>query len=151
MKVFLDANIFFAAAGSLKGGSAFVLELAKKKKFSIVTVTHALLESEKNIKNKLGDEALLRHYQNVSEAKPDIQAVGSTPLKVIAELEKFVPLKDVPILLGAILSGSEFLLTLDKKDFLENKKLKSLHLSFEISTPGTFLRKYLEGKNSEEI
>lgn len=146
MRVFLDANVFFAAAGSLTGGSAFVLELAKKKKFSIVTVTHALLESEKNIKTKLGDEAVFRHYQNVSEAKPEIQPIESTPLKIIAELERFIPLKDVPILLGAIMSGSKFLLTLDKKDFLENKKLKDLHLSFEISTPGGFLKKYLEGK-----
>lgn len=143
MKVFLDANVFFAAAGSLTGGSAFVLELAKKKKFSIVTVTHALLESEKNIQNKLGDEALLRHYQNVSEAKPEIQPIEATPLKIIAELEKFVPLKDVPILLGAILSNCYCLLTLDKKDFLDNEKLKALKLSFEILAPGDFLRKYL--------
>jgi len=31
VKVFLDANIFFAAAGSPTGGSAFVLELAGQK------------------------------------------------------------------------------------------------------------------------
>ncbi len=29
--IFLDANVFFAAAGSPTGGSGFILELAKRK------------------------------------------------------------------------------------------------------------------------
>jgi len=38
VKVFLDANIFFAGARSPRGGSGFILELAKKKKLEIITV-----------------------------------------------------------------------------------------------------------------
>ena len=59
VKVFLDANVFFAAAGSPTGGSAFVLELAKHKKIQATTVGHALVEAERNIQKKLGEEAEL--------------------------------------------------------------------------------------------
>lgn len=108
MKVFLDANVFFAAAGSPKGGSAFVLELAKKKKFAVVTVTHVLAEAEKNIKQKLGKTALLAHYQNILDANLAIQQIGSISIENVVKLEKLVPLKDGPILLGAILSDSQY-------------------------------------------
>ncbi|MBU4299161.1 PIN domain-containing protein [Patescibacteria group bacterium] len=48
MEVFLDANIFFAGARSQKGGSGFILELAKRQKIEITTVSYVLLEAEQN-------------------------------------------------------------------------------------------------------
>ncbi len=60
MKVFLDANIFFAAARSPKGGSGFILELAKIGKIEVITVSQALLEAERNIAKKLGTNYLDR-------------------------------------------------------------------------------------------
>jgi len=65
LKVFLDANVFFAAARSPKGGSGFVLEIAKKGELEIVTVSQALLEAERNIFKKLGTRylnAIIRIY-----------------------------------------------------------------------------------------
>ncbi|MEK7635569.1 MAG: hypothetical protein AAB405_00580 [Patescibacteria group bacterium] len=50
--------------------------------------------------------------------------------------------KDVPILLGALLSGAEALITLDKKDFLNNQKLRDLKLPFGILNSENFLKKY---------
>ena len=132
MKVFLDANVFFAAARSPKGGSSFVLELAKKKKLEIVTVNHALLEAEQNILKKLGLPYLNRHYQNVLEIKPKIQSIKFVTLGEIAKFKKVIPKKDIPILLGAILSKSQFLVTLDRKHFLGNEKLKRIKLPFKI-------------------
>ncbi len=144
MKVFLDANVFFAAAGSPTGGSAFVLELAKKKKIRAISGAHALAEAERNLKKKLDEKALDRHYQNLLEAKPIIQDIDRVPLGVATALEQLLPRKDVPILLGAMLSDANFLITLDRKDFLDNKRLKEDELSFLIITPGVFLQKYLE-------
>lgn len=63
MKIFLDANVFFAEATSPKGGSGFILELAKKKKLEVITVNQALLEAEQNIGKKLGPRYLNHHYQ----------------------------------------------------------------------------------------
>lgn len=146
-KVFLDANIFFAAARSLEGGSGFILELAKKNKFRIITINYALFEAEKNIREKLDNFYLNCHYQNIIEAKPEIQSIGFISSEQIAKIEKFLPFKDVPILLGTILSNSEFLITLDKKHFLNNEKLKKLNFDFRIINPKEFLTKHiLNGK-----
>jgi predicted nucleic acid-binding protein len=143
-KIFLDANIFFAGTRSLKGGSGFVLELAKKKKFEIITVNQALLEAEQNILEKLGLRYLNRHYQNLLEIKPKIQSIEFVTLKEIAKFRKILPDKDIPILLGAIFSKSQVLLTLDRKHFLANEKLKRVKFPFKIMNPGEFLRKYLK-------
>lgn len=146
MKVFLDANIFFAAAGSPTGGSAFVLELARQKKIRAATVLYALVEAERNIQKKLDTKALERYHQNLLEVKPEIQNIAGVPIEVAVALEHLLVRKDVPILLGAMLSKSEFLITLDHKDFLDNKKLKDADLSFQIVTPGDFLHEYLENR-----
>lgn len=142
MKVFLDANIFFAGARSQKGGSGFILELAKRQKIEIITVSYILLEAEQNIIKKLSPQYLSRHYQNLLEIKPKIQSIEFVTLEEINRLRKLIPSKDIPILLGAILSGCRFLITLDRKHFLNNEKLKGIELPFRILNPGEFLREY---------
>ncbi|MBZ1345457.1 MAG: hypothetical protein KY055_02410 [Candidatus Nealsonbacteria bacterium] len=144
MQVFLDANIFFAGARFPKGGFGFVLELAKKGKLEIITVNQALFEAEENVRKKLGLPYLNRHYQNLLEIKPKIQSIKFITPKEITKLSKIVPTKDIPILLGVILSKSQVLLTLDRKHFLDNEKLKKTKLPFEIFNPGEFLRKYFQ-------
>lgn len=139
-KVFLDANIFFAGNRSPNGGSGFVLELAKKKKLEVITTSQVLLEAKQNILKKLGISYLNRHYQNLLEIKPKIQPLEFITLKDIAKFRKILPIKNIPILLGAILSESQVLITLDRKHFLENEKLKNINLSFEIINPGDFLK-----------
>jgi len=145
-KVFLDANVFFAAAGSPKGGSGFILELAKKGKLEIITVNQVLFEAERNILKKLGVGYLNRHYQNLLEIKPKIQSIGFITLEEIAKFKKLLPTKDIPILFGAIVGGVQVLITLDKKHFLGNEKLRKMKYPFEIMNPGDFLREYLKEK-----
>lgn len=142
MKVFLDANIFFAATRSPRGGSGFVLELAKARRLEIITVNHALLEAERNITKKLGVRYLNRYYQNLLKVKPKIQPISFITLEEIAKLKRLLPEKDIPILFGATISKTEVLLTLDKKHFLDNIKLKKARLPFEVMNPGDFLKSY---------
>lgn len=142
MKVFLDANIYFAGTRSPKGGSGFILELARRQKIEIITVSYVLLEAEQNIIKKLSPQYLNQHYQNLLEIKPKIQSIEFVTLKEINRLRKLIPSKDIPILLGAILSGCRFLITLDRKHFLNNEKLKGIELPFRILNPGEFLREY---------
>lgn len=144
LKVFIDANIFFAAIRSPKGGSGFVLELAKKGKLKIVTLTQVLLEAERNIRKKLGVKYLNRHYQNLLEIKPEIQSIRFITLEEIVKLKKLLPQKDIPILYGAIISGADFLITLDRRHFLGNEKLRKLKLHIKIVNPENFLKEYLE-------
>ena len=141
-KVFIDANIFFAASYSKNGGSALILELAKKKKIKIITVSYALAEAEKNIELKLGQKYLSIHHQNILDINPEIQSLDNLNLETIHMLENFLVLKDIPILAGALFSKAEFLITLDKRDFLDNKKLTNLNLPFKILNPENFIKNY---------
>lgn len=141
-KLFLDANVFFAAASSPKGGSGFVLELAKRGKLEIITISQALFEAEQNIRKKLDLKCLNRHYQNLLVIKPRIQSLEFITIEEIAKFSKLLPAKDIPILLGAILGKAQVFTTLDRRHFLENEKLKTIKLPFEIMNPGDFLRKY---------
>jgi len=62
-RLFLDASVWIAAAGSPTGGSALVLELCRHGHATAVTSRLVLLEAERNIRKKLGPEALLRFYE----------------------------------------------------------------------------------------
>ena len=141
-EIFLDANVFFAGASSPRGGSGFILELAKKHKLKIITISQALLEAEQNIREKLNLKYLNRHYQNLLEIKPKIQSVGFITPKEAAKFKELVPAKDIPILLGAVFSNAKVFITLDRKHFLENRKLKRIKLPFKIMNPGDFLKRH---------
>ncbi len=120
-----------------------VLELGKRGKIEIVTVAHALREAEENIKRKLGNAELARHHQNLLAASPVIQPIGKLSVAEMTGWEELIPRKDIPILLGAILARPQFLITLDKRDFLENEKLKRVRFPFAIVPPGEFIEHYL--------
>lgn len=142
-RIFLDANIFIAATASSRGGSRLLFELAKGGVIKIVTVKHALLESERNIREKLGQNHLHIFYQLLLEGLPEIQSLAAVSLKDIFYWEHIVPRKDVPILLGALHSKVVFLITLDRRDFLANEKLADLDLPLRIITPGDFIQNHL--------
>jgi len=110
-RIFLDANVFIAATASPRGGSRLLFELAKDGMIKIVTVKHALLESERNIREKLGVDHLNLFYRLLLESLPEIQSLAAVSLKDVFFWERIVPRKDVPILLGALRSRVSFLIT----------------------------------------
>ncbi|MBI1961655.1 MAG: PIN domain-containing protein [Parcubacteria group bacterium] len=142
MNVFLDANIFFAAARSPHGGSSFVLELAKAGSITLMTVEYALFEAERAIHKKLSIEHVWRHYQNLQQCNLIVQPIPAIEPPVAALLERIVPVKDIPILIGAIHAHVDVLVTLDRQHFLGNTLLRRFHLPFEIMNPREFLTKY---------
>ena len=142
--VFFDANVFFSAVRSRIGGSYFVIELAKQKHLQVVTVSHALAEAERNIVQKIGDKALQCHYDNLMAIQPQIQSLASVPLVLEYHLSACMAEKDIPIVLGALLSKTSIILTLDQRHLLRNIKLMALHPSLSIMTPGAFLEMYFK-------
>lgn len=146
IRVFLDANILIAATKSPTGGSRLVMELGKIGKIELVTVAHALLEAERNVELKLGLSFLPSYYSLLLESGATVQPISSATLKEISTLNQFVPRKDVPILLGALYSKCTILLTLDRRDLLDNASLKDMQFPFEILTPGEFLQKFIQTK-----
>jgi len=96
-----------------------------------------LLEAEKNIREKLPKEALLRFYRGLGTLPLIIQEPAkSEDIDAYADL---IDEKDVHVLAAAVRSGADWLLTLDRKHFMTTK-VKRARLKVLIATPGDFLR-----------
>jgi len=106
MRIFLDANILFAAALPKSRTGVFFMEF--RQHAALITSVYAVDEARRNLAEKRPDalpnfERLLTHIK--------VTAMATTSVQVqLAE-------KDIPILGGAIASGATHLLTGDKRDF----------------------------------
>lgn len=138
--LFLDANIFFTATYSGTGASRTLFELARRDMVKLTSSAYAIEEARVNIESKLGPRHLSQFLTLVAElTSVDKTAPDEQELQTLSEIIK--P-KDAPILYGAKNAKADFLITLDKKDFL-NKKISGAHFDFQIVLPGQFLQKFL--------
>lgn len=137
-KVFLDASIFIAAAGSISGGSSLILEICRGVSFSAVTTRRILLESQRNIRKKLPAEAMLRFYKEIAKLNPEI--VISPAEEKLSKYNDIISLKDRYVLASALEGKSAFLITLDRKHF-QTETIKKANLPITIMTPKEFLEK----------
>lgn len=134
---FIDANVWFAAARSRTGGSFLIVQLAKQKLVKLFANEHVLEEAERNLLLKSPDH-LAGYYSILSAASPTMVAstISAETDHYLKKLE--IPLGDIPVLAGAIISGASYLVSLDKKH-LANQYMKSLNWPFKIVLPGEFL------------
>lgn len=136
-KLFLDANILFTAAYSQTGASRMLFELAKRKKLTLVSSKYAVIEAQRNVQKKLPERHLLFLYKLITEL--DSVTKKEFSKEELMKYEKIIIAKDAPILLAAADQKVQFLITLDKKDFI-NDKMKKANLPFTIMTPGEYLQ-----------
>ena len=114
MRLFLDANIIFAAAISPNGRCSALFQLASADYCALLTSPHALEETKRNLTVKY-PKALTRLDRDLI---PKITIVKEAPLpRVNWAMEIGLPLKDAPILATAVNSRSDLLVTGDKMHF----------------------------------
>jgi predicted nucleic acid-binding protein len=106
MRIFLDANILFSAAQSHSRMRAFLEVLFDQA--DCLTNEYAIEEARRNLAAKFPDgvkalERLTGRCELISQ--------------LVSDLNVELPLKDVPILGGAIAGEATHLLTGDEKDF----------------------------------
>jgi len=135
-KVFLDASIFVAAAGSASGGSSLILEVCRGLLFSAVTTRRILLEAQRNIRKKLPSEAILRFYKEIAKLNPEI--IGPPTKESLSQYDDIISLKNCHMLASALEGKAAFLITLDRKHF-QTEVLKQANLPITIMTPKEFL------------
>jgi predicted nucleic acid-binding protein len=140
-RLFLDASLLIAAAGSSTGASALILEVCRHGQAQAVSSRLVLLEAERNIRAKLGRDALLRFYQDI--ATLDLDLVDPPTPQEIAKMRPLIHPKDAHVLAAALKGGVEVLLTLDRAHFLSPPVLEA-GLPFQIMTPAAFLRRWAE-------
>ncbi len=140
-RLFLDASVLIAAAGSKTGGSALILELCRRGKARAASSRLVLLEAERNIRTKLGREATLRFYQEIASLNLEL-VEPLTPHEIHAK-EQIIHPKDAHVLAAAEKGGADFLLTLDRKHFMSATVLRA-GLPFQIVTPRDLLHRWLK-------
>lgn len=145
-RLFLDASVFIAAAGSETGGSVLVLELGRRGMVQVISSRLVLLEAERNIQAKLRRDALLRFYREIASLK--LELVESPTRHETHAKEQIIHPKDAHVLAAAEKGHAEFLLTLDRKHFMSAMVLHA-GLPFQIVTPGDFLHRWLQRRSGE--
>jgi predicted nucleic acid-binding protein len=106
MRIFLDANILFSAALPKSRMRAFLEILSKQADF--LTNAYAVEEARRNLELKFPNA-----LKNLERLITQCEMISQLP----ADLEIELPLKDKPILGGAIAGNATHLLTGDERDF----------------------------------
>jgi predicted nucleic acid-binding protein len=113
VRLFLDANVLFAAAYSPNGRSGALFALAGEGLCSLSSSRHAIDEAARNLALKAPDttpalERLLALLEVVPEAGPRLVAWAA---------ELGLPANDAPILAAAVASQLDLLVTGDRTHF----------------------------------
>ena len=115
-KVFLDANVWIAAAGSSVGGSRQLIDWAERGLIEVLVCEQILEEVRGNLEEKI-PRALSVFDRLLKSVAPTI--VSEPSIKSVDEAEMTIHPKDAPILAAAVEAEVDYLATLDKKHFLK--------------------------------
>lgn len=136
--LFFDSSCLIAATGSPSGGSGFLLSLCARGYLKAAVSQPVLLEAQRNIQAKLGDDATRRFY-NLLAVVPF--SLASLPEKSeLIRLGKLINRKDVHVLASAMEVRASFLLALDKGLVLE---VNQADLGIQAIGPGDFIKTIL--------
>lgn len=117
-KVFLDASVFLSALISQSGGSAKLFEYAKDKRISLICSQTIINEVKNNLdKVRGGKEEDIDHFIITNK----VLVRKKITEKEIDPYIEIVDKKDAHVLAGAILTKSDYLVTLDKKHLLKKE------------------------------
>jgi predicted nucleic acid-binding protein len=126
--VFLDTSTILAACWSTKGLSHLLIESGPKAGWRLITADYCVAEVDKNVhKHPSGSTHWKRTIQ------PSLEVVGS--IYVIDRPIVFDATKDKPVMLSAIGSESDYLITSDDFDHV----LGTAVYGVKVRTPKTFL------------
>ncbi len=130
MIVFLDTSTILAACWSAKGLSHVLIDHGPKAGWRLITADYCLAEVEKNV---------LKHPSGAARwnriIRPALEVVGS--IYVIDRPIVFDATKDRPVILSAIGSDADYLVTSDTTDFAH--VLGTTVYGVNIRTPKAFL------------
>jgi putative PIN family toxin of toxin-antitoxin system len=136
VRVFLDSNVILSGLLSDKGSPRTILDLLTLKLPFLVGSTGRfnLIEIERNLEKKM--PGILSVYKRYLP-KLNLKIIPLPQPEELREFSDKIANKDVPVLVSAIRSKADFLVTGDKQHF---QKLKLTgDYSFKIVTPSEFM------------
>jgi predicted nucleic acid-binding protein len=130
--VFLDTSTILAACWSTKGLSHVLIEHGLSSGWRLITADYCVAEVERNV---------FKHPSGATRwnriIRPKLEVVGS--IYVIDRPIVFSATKDKPVILSAIGSGADYLVTSDITDFAH--VLGTAVYGVKVCTPKMFLLK----------
>jgi predicted nucleic acid-binding protein len=137
-KVFFDASVLVASAHSARGGSALLLDACRLRGFLAQTTFLVVLEAFHALERNFPLASLARFYTYLVEIEWDILTVP--PEEVLLEYAALINAKDLHVLAAAVVGGSDFLLTLDRRHILAAAPaVEDAGVPIRILTPGDFI------------
>lgn len=150
LNLFLDSSALFAGIASGTGAARALLLLAESETISITISEQVVAETEHAIAKKV-PQALNDIRQAILASKARIVRDPSLE-DVIAHLELISHSADVPILLAAMRDKVDYLVTLNRKHFMDDPGVAQ-RSGLRIGTPGealSWVRKQLSTKHVTE-
>ncbi len=137
LKVLLDTSVVITALNSSTGASAAILSYSKMGRLILVTTPYIINETEEVIKRKFPKlqplfDQLKSGGSLVVTEDPSLDNI-SRAAQIISDP------KDAPILAAAIAQQVDYLVTLDRKDFIDDKNVAQ-EPRLKIVTPATLIK-----------
>jgi predicted nucleic acid-binding protein len=136
IRVFLDTSALFAGIWSPAGGSRMILKLGETGAIQLLVSAQVLQEIEYALREKapgtLGYLALLLERSRIEI----VPLAGEDVLNLCRRLVQHTG--DLQVIAAAWGSSTDYFVTLDRKHFLGNSRLRE-KAPFLIGTPGDFL------------
>ena len=137
IKVFIDTNVLIAGVNSVTGASATVLDLCEARVLQMVVSRQVLVEADRNFAAKFPQ--LVGRFRQFMRNLAFLMIEDPTP-ESMEKAATIVDRKDAPILAAAQNANVDFLITLDKKHFLNPRTRQKIML--KVVSPIEFLQSF---------
>jgi len=136
VRVFLDSNVILSGLLSERGAPRILLDLLSLRLPFLIGSTgrYNLIEIERNLKNKM--PSLLFLYKAYLP-KLNLKVIPLPRPEDIRDFSGQIAEKDIPVLISAIRSKADFLVTGDKQHFGKMKELDKY--PFHVLIPSEFI------------
>jgi predicted nucleic acid-binding protein len=148
-EIFFDASALFAGVISSTGAARALMLLGEAKAVTVIVSEQVLVEAERNLAQKAPQA--LPYYRQALRAIPLQVRADPLPVEVAKHTGIIAHTPDVPILVAAMQAQSEFLVTLNRKHFIDDPEV-ARKSGLRIGGPGdalAWLRSRLSGGPSK--
>ncbi len=136
LRVLPDTSVIISALNSAAGASAAILDFARRNRLVLITTPYIISETEEVIRRKF--PKLQPLFQEL-KSEPFLVIAKDPTLTTVKQAARMISdLKDAPILAAALTHQVDYLVTLDRKDFIDDKKVAQKS-RIKIVTPATLV------------
>ena len=134
--LFLDSSALFSGIASTTGAAPALLALAEAGLITLTVSEQVIAETERSLARKV--PAALPVYRQALRSLGLRIVRDPTPEAVVAHQDWMTHLADVPILVAAMQAGVDYLVTLNRRHFIDDPAVAG-RSGLRIGTPGDAL------------